>query len=209
MRFMYKFIGIGLLAFLALLIIPVSSATQSDDPSMYGMATVSLKDESGNVLIESQVHNEVVDQGTATMMNLAFSNVNHPESHSRDFINGLCVSNAISFSTADTETYLTFNAANTIGDPFLPCKVINNFILTDTSASTGVKDFAAGTAFAEGTIITGIGVCALDRFSVTSFLDCNTDAIGTSTALIGVIDIPNIVVPSGTQLDVSYTLNLD
>jgi len=69
---MYKFIGIGLLAFLALIIIPVSSATQSDDPSMYGMATIALKDKSGNILFENQVHNEVVDQGTAFMLNATF-----------------------------------------------------------------------------------------------------------------------------------------
>jgi len=202
---MYKFIGIGLLAFLALLIIPVSSATQSDDPSMYGTATISLKDESGNILFENQVHNEVVDQGTATLMTNTFAGV-FPAGADDGFIDGLCVSNAGSFSIADTETFTTFNTANTIGTPFAPCKDDITFIFTDTSATTGVQSFVAHTAFAPGTIITGIGVCATDNLVV---LGCNDDSIGTSAVLLGVIDIADTAVPLGSRLDVSYTLILD
>jgi len=202
---MYKFIGIGLLAFLALLIIPVSSATQSDDPSMYGTATIALKDESGNILFENQVHNVVVNQGTATMMTNAF-NVFIPGGGGGQ-VDGLCVSNAGSFSTADTENFTTFNTANTIDNPFVPCKDEITFILTDTSASTGVQSFVANTAFDAGTTITGIGVCATDKF--VGLLGCNVDSIGTAAFLLGVIDIADTAVPVGSQLDVSYTLNLD
>jgi hypothetical protein len=204
--YVYKFVGFGLLSFLALLVIPVSSATQSDDPTMYGMATVSLKDESGNILIETQMHNEVVDTGTATMMANAFEGANPPGS-SYQRATGLCVSNASSFSVADTETYLTFNGNNTIDTPFEPCQQLDTFIFTDTSVSTGVRTFAAGTAFADGTTITGIGVCAVDMYN--SLIDCNTSAIGTSTMLLGVIDIGPMAVPGGKQLDVNYTLTLD
>ena len=208
---MYKFVGFGLLGFLALLIIPVSSATQSDDPSMYGMATLSLIDESGNILIENQMHNEVVDQGTATMMRLSIPQVfNIPGLEGNLPIDGLCVSNAISFSEADSETRITFNGNNTIDTPFEPCLKDIEFIFTDTSASTGVKTFAAGTAFADGTTITGIGVCRVaNEFGSGVPLECNTDSIGTTGWLLGVIDIPDTVVPGGTQLEVTYTLNLD
>ena len=209
---MYKFIGIGLLAFLALLIIPVSSVTQSDDPSMYGMVTIALKDKSGNILFENQIHNEVVDQGTASMMVSTFG-VNIPGGTNLQFgnrlVDGLCVSNAGSFSIADTETFTTFNTANTIDNPFVPCLDNITFIFTDTSATTGVQSFVADTAFAGGTIITGIGVCPTDPFDTFGLLGCNTNSIGTSTVLLGVIDITDIAVPSGTQLDVTYTLNLD
>ncbi len=210
---MYKFIGIGLLAFLALIIIPVSSESQSDDPSIYGMATVALKDESGNILFENQIHNEVVNQGTASMMRTTFENVAIPGSGFLGFgnnrIDGLCVSNAGSFSIADTENFTTFNAANTIDNPFVPCLDNITFIFTDTSATTGVQSFVADTAFAGGTTITGIGVCTTDPFDTFQLLGCNTSSIGTSTVLLGVIDITDIAVPSGAQLDVTYTLNLD
>jgi len=210
---MYKFIGIGLLAFLALLIIPVSSATQSDDPSMYGTATVALKDESGNILFENQVHNEVVNQGTATMMVNAFRGVSISGAGG-GLVDGMCVSNASPmFSIADSENFTTFNSANTIDRPFAPCNANITFIFTDTSASTGVQSFVANTAFEPGTIITGIGVCAVDRFETSGnpsgLLGCNTDSIGTSTMLLGVIDIADTAVPFGSQLDVTYTLNLD
>jgi len=206
---MYKFIGIGLLAFLALLIIPVSSATQSDDPSMYGMVTVALKDESGNILFENQVHNEVTNQGTGHMMVSALNGVDFPlaEGLFGGRVDGMCVSNAGSFSIDNTENHTTFNAANTIGIPYLPCKDNLTFIFTDTSATTGVQSFVADTAFAPGTIITGIGVCVIDKFA--GFLGCNTNAIGTAAVLLGVIDIADTAVPLGSQIDVSYTLNLD
>ena len=208
---MYKFIGIGLLAFLALLIIPVSSATQSDDPSMYGTATIALKDKSGNILFENQIHNEVVNQGTASMMVTTFENLAIPGAgflgSGQNFVDGLCVSNAVSFSIADTENFTTFNAANTIDIPFAPCNDNITFILTDTSASTGVQSFVAHTAFAPGTIITGIGVCGVDPF--IGLIGCNDDSIGTSAVLLGVIDIADTAVPLGSRLDVSYTLILD
>jgi hypothetical protein len=204
---MYKFIGFGLLGFLALLIIPVSSSTQSDDPSMYGMATVSIKDESGNVLIENQMHNEVVDQGTAYMLDHAFKGGTNPDSPDGPGVNGLCVSNAISFSTADSETIATFNTANTIGNPFTNCHEILSFNpATQTFISTS-STFSAGTAFADSTTITGIGVCSVPGGSGSS-LDCST--VGSiNHILFSVIDIPDTTVGSGSQLDVTYTLNLD
>ena len=208
---MYKFVGFGLLGFLALLIIPVSSSTQSDDPSMYGMAHVSLVDESGNVLIENQMHNEVVDQGTGVMMSLAISPAYRdiPGTAENTLIDGLCVSNAISFSTADTEDNTSFNSANTIDSPFEPCLDNIDFILTDTSASSGVKTFAAGTAFADGTTITGVGVCDVLSGGDEGLIDCNIGEIGATGWLLAVVDIPDTVVPGGTQLEVTYSLNLD
>jgi len=204
----YKFVGFGLLGFLALLIIPVSSSTQSDDPSMYGMATVSLKDESGNILLENQMHNEVVDQGTGAMMAKTFSTLVLPGiSFGSPHASGLCVSNAISFSIADSENHTTFNAANTIDNPYEPCRQINPFVLTDTSASTGNQIFKPGTAFAAGTTITGVGVCSVEDSD--GLVDCAINSIGTAPVLLGVIDIPDTAVPDGTQLEVTYTLNLD
>jgi len=205
----YKFVGFGLLGFLALLIIPVSSATQSDDPSMYGMATLSLIDESGNVLIENQMHNEVVDQGTAFMLNQTFNGGTWDSEVDSDIsVNGMCVSNANPFSEADSETATTFNNDNNIGVGFTNCNKITNWsTLTPTSIST-TSSFLAGTAFADSTTITGIGVCGLPG-TAGPFLDCETGAGSGTIVLFSVIDIPNTTVSSGNQLDVTYTFNLD
>jgi len=205
---MYKFIGIGLLAFLALLIIPVSSATQSDDPSMYGTATIALKDESGNILFENQIHNEVVDQGTAFILNNTFLGGTWP-SNLGGRVNGLCVSDASSFSIADSETPTTFNSANNIDNPYDNCNAVNDWIeASATSINTGTQAFVADTAFVAGTTITGIGVCGITQ-SVSPTLDCEVGS-GTGTqVLMSVIDIVDTPVPGGQQLDVTYTFNLD
>ena len=202
---MYKFVGFGLLGFLALLIIPVSSATQSDDPSMYGMATVSLKDESGNILIENQMHNEVVDQGTAFMLNQTFNGGTFTGFGNR--ADGLCVSNAMPFTVDDSETPTTFNADNTIDTPFTNCNRIGESWDTLTLTSISVSSiFLPGTAFADGTTITGIGVCAVP-FNNPPFLDCNTSV--NDAVLFSLVDIPDTPVGSGSQLEVRYTFNLD
>jgi len=203
----YKFVGFGLLGFLALLIIPVSSSTPSDDPSMYGMATVSLKDESGKILFENQVHNEVVDQGTAFILNVTFSGGTWT---GPDFprVNALCVSSADPFSTAESETPTTFNSDNNIGGGFTNCNTISDWNeISPTSMDTGVQSYVAGTAFAAGTTVTGIGVCAVPN-SGGSFLDCNESG-SSSVVLLSVIDIPNTTVESSSQLDITYTFNLD
>ena len=207
---MYKFIGIGLLAFLALLIIPVSSATQSDDPSMYGMATIALKDESGNILFENQIHNEVVDQGTAFMLNATFRGGTWPGTFVGNVpnpgVNALCVSDAGSFSTAESETPATFNSANSITG-FTNCNRGFTWNVSPTSINTGVQVFAAGTAFVDGTTITGIGLCGVAAGG-GSVQDCNEGG-GSTVVLFSVIDITDTPVPGGQQLDVTYTFNLD
>jgi len=201
----YKFVGFGLLGFLALLIIPVSSSTPSDDQSMYGMATLSLKDESGNVLIENQMHNEVVDQGTAYMLNQTFNGGTWSTGGARG-VNALCVSDATSFSIADSETPTTFNTANTIGNPFTNCNKITSWSIETRTSITTSSSFVANTAFADSTTITGIGLCGVPS-GAGPFLDCQES--GSTTVLFSVIDIPNTTIGSGSQLDVTYTFNLD
>ena len=204
---MYKFVGFGLLAFLALLIIPVSSATQSDDPSMYGMATVSLKDESGNILIENQIHNEVVDQGTSFMLSESFKGGTFPVPG--DEVNGLCVSNASSFSIDNSETPATFNGNNTIGEPFLNCHTIASWSSQTATSITTSSSFLANSAFADNTTITGIGLCGVPS-SGGPFLDCTQSGEEETIVLFSVIEIPGgIVIGPGDQLDVTYTFNLD
>ena len=210
---MYKLIGIGLLCLVALIVIPVSSETQSDDPSMYGITTVALKDDSGNILFENEVHNEVVDEGTAFMLANTFQHGFFDFDLQSQHVDALCVSDADPFSTLDTETHLTFNADNTISGPFKNCIGQIDFQLTNTSASTGTQNFSPPTHFLSGTTITGIGVCrsgdpGAGNPSALS-LDCGLQPIGVSAVLIGVVDIPDTTVFVDSTLSVTYTMNLD
>lgn len=210
---MYKLIGIGLLCLVALIVIPVSSETQSDDPKMYGITTVALKDDSGNILFENEVHNEVVDEGTAFMLANTFQHGFFDFDLSSQHVDALCVSDAVPFSTLDTQTHLTFNADNTISDPSKNCIGQIDFQLTSTSASTGTQNFSPPTHFPSGTTITGIGVCRSGDPNAGNpsalSLDCGLQPIGVSAVLIGVVDIPDTTVFADSTLSVSYTMNLD
>lgn len=61
---MLKFLGYGLIFLAVLMVVPVTISVQSDLPKMYGIATVVLKDSTGNILFENVIHNQVVDTGT-------------------------------------------------------------------------------------------------------------------------------------------------
>ena len=63
---MLKLLGFGLIFLAFIMILPTNNSnTQSDLPKMYGIATIVLKDSTGNILFENVIHNQVVDTGTA------------------------------------------------------------------------------------------------------------------------------------------------
>jgi len=202
---MYKFIGIGLLPLLVLIVIPFSSGNQSDDLGMYGMLTVSHKDKSGNVLSETQIHNELVDDGTRTILERTFRNAGTFSTASAESV---CVTDEVAFAVDEAETATSFNLGGTTGFPYTPCVGVN-WTVNANSATSGVINFTADTAYQNGTTITGVGICASVNGAPFNNFDCETSSIGTSAFLLGVIDIVDVTPGEGDQIDVTYTVNLD
>jgi len=206
---MYKFIGIGLLPLLAIIVIPFSSANQSDDLGMYGIVTVTHKDQSGNILSETQLHNEIVDEGTTQVLDRVF-----PSSGSIfgfDARKGICLTNEVAFAVDEQETATTFNSGSTINPVSFDRCIGIDFTASANSASSGVVSFFAGTHFLADDTITGIGICGVGSSSGLPFtgIDCGTSSIGTAGYLLGVIDIGDVAPTTGDQIDVTYTVNLD
>lgn len=204
---MYKFIGIGLLSLLVMIVIPISSADQPDDLGTYGMITVTHKDQSGNIVSESQIHNELVDQGTAHMLRTTFSSSGGSFG---DVRKAICLTNEVGFAVDDGETFTSFNTGSTIDTGSFSRCIRLNFVAGANSITSGVVSFFAGTQFQGGTTITGIGICGAGSSSGTgTSIDCATSSIGTAAVLLGVVNINDVTPGAGDQIDVTYTVNLD
>jgi len=206
---MYKFIGIGLLSLLVMIVIPISSADQPDDLGTYGMITVTHKDQSGNIVSESQIHNELVDSGTKYILERIFRN---PASHiAGGTVEGICLTNEVGFAVDEGETFTTFNSGSTIDTgSFNRCKGFQFFASSSNSVTSGTISFLAGTQFQSGTTITGIGICAINSSTqALDNIDCKTSSIGTAAVLLGVVNINDVTPVGGDQIDVTYTVNLD
>ncbi|MGQ0795786.1 MAG: hypothetical protein ACT4N5_06360 [Nitrosopumilaceae archaeon] len=203
---MLKFLGFGLIFIAFLMIIPVATNVQSDLPKMYGIATVVLRDSTGNILFENVIHNQVVDTGTGYMLDQTFGDgsVDAPDPNQVDSI---CVTDASApaGATDDTATAATFNAENTLTST--NCKGSISFTTTATTAGSGTQTFSAGTHFPAGTVVGGIGVCGNGAQGAGPFADCDTTV--NQAPLLAVVDTTNVTVNTGESVDITYTLTLD
>jgi len=209
---MLKFIGFGLIFLAFIMILPANSNTQSDLPKMYGIATIVLKDSTGNILFENVIHNQVVNTGTAYMLDQTFRDLATTDVSDADQVDTICVTNANppAGATDDNQDADAFNTENTIvGNT---CKggitFVTGVTLGQTTAVSPVQTFlAGGTNFPDGTTIRGIGVCG-DNGALSPFLfpDCSTAA---DAPLLAVFDTTDVLVNTGESVDITYTLTLD
>ena len=113
---MLKFFGFGTIILSIIMLIPIAGYNiQSDLPKMYGIATIVLKDSTGNVLFENVIHNQVVDTGTTYMLDQTFGDGGTDVANA-DQVDTICVTNAAApaGATDDTATAASFNTENTL-----------------------------------------------------------------------------------------------
>lgn len=204
---MLKFLGFGLIFLAFIMILPDSNSnTQSDLPKMYGIATIILKDSTGNILFENVIHNQVVDAGTTYMLDQTFGDGGTDVSDANQ-VDTMCVTDALapSGATDDTETAADFNTEN--GLTGNNCKGNISFTTAATTAGSGTQTFSAATHFPAGTVVGGIGICGNGGNGSGPFPDCDTTA--GQAPLLAVVDTTNVTVNAGESVDITYTLTLD
>jgi len=201
---LYKYVGIGLLALFALIAIPVTTNAETDDPRMYGMAFLSLKDSTGNVLFENTIHNEVLNRGTRYMFDITLEQ-QFPINFNEELVNSICVTNDPSFVVNENENPFSFNSPDTL--TLSRCIANFDFTITSNAADSGSQFFEAGIHIDAGSTITGIGVCQVPFNALpNTALDCDT---AESSVMFAEIDTPDTLVNANEELEVRYILNLD
>ena len=188
------------------MLIPADSDPKPDSSKMYGIATIVVKDSSGNILFENVIHNQVVDAGTTYMLDQTFGDGGTDVSNA-DQVDTVCVTDALTpaGATDDTETAADFNTENTLAST--NCIGDISFTTGAASATTGALTYSAGTHFPAGTTIGGIGVCGNGANGAGPFANCDTTA--NQAPLLAVVDTTDVTVNTGESVDITYTLNLD
>jgi len=208
---MYKVVGFALLGVLVAMIVPAAVYTDGGEGSLsYGFATLVLKDSFGNIILENQVHNAVLDRGTGFMLNQTFKDTDGSVAQSEATqMDGLCVGDQAIVNTADTERIVDWDgdATNFVDDAGdgVNC-IFVTFTVTATTAATPATTFAAGnTNFADDDVVRGIAICQLAG-------DADVDGCTTATTpnvLFAVVDTSDVTVGAGETVDITYTLTLD
>ena len=204
---MFRFLGSSIIILAAVMMIPITGYNiQSDLPKMYGIATIVLKDSTGNVLFENVIHNQVVDTGTTYMLDQTFGDGGTDVADANQ-VDTICVTDAAApaGATDDTATAASFNTENTLTST--NCKGSISFTTAATTAGSGTQNFAAVTHFPAGTVVGGIGVCGNGSNGAGPFADCDTTA--SQAPLLAVVDTTNVTVNTGESVDITYTLTLD
>jgi len=205
---MYKFLGIGLISLVAILMIPAQDIESIPDTSMYGMAILTVRDSADNILLTNTVHNIVVDTGTARMLGNMFTDAGNiigaAETAQAD---GICLTDAGGFAVVDTIDSTNFSTTGGGGTNGLDngglagasCKTVV-WTLTSTSSTGVTTNFAAGDVnVPDTTTITGFAICDLDG---------GADFCVTTSDLVSVI-ATSVTLNTGETVDITYSLVLD
>jgi len=174
---------------------------QVDQKMFSGFATISLVDADKNVLFEQTIHNNVVDTGEDFVIDQAFRDSGTDAADAAQF-DTICVTDAGTVNTGETETAASFNTAN--GLTSNNCIGAITFTTVAGVASSGAQTFSATTHFPADTTVTGIGVCA-DGAQGTPFNDCDTVA---ATPLLAVVDTSNVTVGASESVDITYSFDI-
>jgi len=189
--------------------IPAQDVESFTNPSMYGIAILTVYDSTGNTLLTNTVHNEVLDVGTGRMLANMFTDGGAiAGAIEADQADGICLTNAAGFDPTganDGMTATTFYSTGGNGDNTLDtlagnsCKAVT-WTMTINAATGSTVNFAAGDVnVPDTTTITGFAICDLgvgpDLCVVSSDI---VSAIATSVTL-----------NTGETVDITYVLNLD
>jgi len=195
----YK-IGIaGLLAILAITIVPFSGETNSTDGKFYGYVTLVAYDENRNEVLSQTIHNRLVDTGETFLLEATFTEGTAPADNTQ--IGAICLIEDSSVDDIETHTAADFDGNNTISAT--NCVVEPAVDLsTQGLAVLGMLQFTGGTHTTSGDTIDGIGICQ-GNGGTTPYALCASAGI-----LFSVIDTSNVILVTDETVDITYTFNM-
>ncbi len=196
----YK-IGItGLLAILAITIVPFGGETNSTDGKFYGFVTLVAYDENRNEVLSQTIHNRLVDTGETFLLENTFREGTADADNTQ--IGAICLIEDTTVDVIETHTAAFFDGNNTIASG-TNCVVDPAVDLsTQGLAVIGMTQFVGGTHQANGDTINGIGICQSNG-GTTPYTNCATAGV-----LFAVIDTSDVTLATSETVDITYTFNM-
>lgn len=193
------------LGIFAIMAFPISAPQSQDGLTMFGAATITLKDTQGNEMFTQTVHNQLFDAGEDFILDNTFTDLSDTADNVQ--IGAICLS-AATPETDEGTTAATFNTNHDSaegGDSTSEnCKTDGTVSKSNQIATIGPLEFTAqddnsGNWFAGGKI-THIGICQA-TFNDADIRDCQT-------TLFAVVDTSDVTLADGETVDITYTFNL-
>ena len=200
----YK-IGIaGLLAILAITIVPFSGETNSTDGKFYGYVTLVAYDENRNEVLSQTIHNRLVDTGEQFLLENTFREGTTAVADAVQ-IGAICIiqDTTMAADIVETHTAAFFDGNNTITAALDNC-ISDAAVLLSTQglAVIGMMQFTGGLNLASGETIHGIGICQSEA-TAQPYENCATEGI-----LFSVIDTSDVTLVTSETVDITYTFNM-
>ena len=190
------------MAIFAVMVIPAQGFSEDGRPIYYGMGTIVLNDAFGNEVFSQTIHNRVVNTGETFIIDQTFQDGTASIAENNS-IASICVSEAVSFATAEADTAGAFDTATTITTG-LECK--EDTTVDDTTQGTAVigpLTFTTSNLDVVGEIITGIGIC---QATVANDNDQATCAI--NGILFATLDTTDVTLNTGETVQITYTFDI-
>ena len=219
---MLKYLGIGLMGVFAMMVIPASLDIQENETAIYGMGHMVLKDAFGNILLESSIHNRVVDDGENFLLQQTFADGTAPVGDVAS-IGMICVTDNTGTTSLDltpSETNFPetlhaadFDASEGYTNITTICKELADGGVT---VSSGVATFAAiefseGTHVGLGEKIALIAICQKNNNNTHSddVTDCGSGGVSNAGILFAIFDnSPDVQLNSGETVDITYSFDI-
>jgi len=206
---MYTLAGIGLMAIIMAMVIPVNFETvQNDEITFYGVADLIVRDGDGNAVFLQSIHNRLVNDGEEFILDQIF-HTGVTEANDDVSIGALCASDDVS-TLGEGSAASAFDTANNINDAATTNCVEATDV--DVSANDGTAvfsvTFTGGVNVDSTEIIDGIGVCNANTTNDNDFVDCAGG--GGVAILFAFVDTSNVALSSvGPEtVDVTYTFDI-
>ncbi len=213
---MFNYLGFGLVGLLFVMLMPAEDAVPSTGTSLYGIATLSVLDSQGNVILTNIVHNEVTDEGTLQMLG-SVADDNNPITGATEAnsVNAICLTDetggpggpggtVTAIDDITSANYVTDNGLDTGGQAGNSCReIVTQMTVTANQLTHTTLNFAAGgTNVPDGTVITGFVLCNVANGGGDVDLCVSTQPLLSAIA-------STVTLNTGETVDITYTLNLD
>lgn len=194
---MLKFVGLAMMGIFAMMVIPASFDAADGEHTLWGAATVTQKDATGNTLFTQTVHNRVVDTGEDFLLESTFKN----GSANADtvLIGSICISDTVN-NVVETNSSSSFDTANGITET--NCIEASGATISASTAQIGPLTFSEPTHISTGGTVDGIGICQANG-GTTPFNNC-----GTAGILFALVDTTDTTLNSGETVDITYTFDI-
>lgn len=191
----------------AIMVLPAEQNTSATGLSLYGMGSLIVNDATGNEVFAQTIHNRVVDQGEAFIIDQVFDDGTASQADNVS-VGAICISNNASFSGADeTLTAATFDTEDSL--TAANCKQETAGAVSDSTPSTAVITPAAFTTSnldAAGETIYGIGICQNESADDNDYANCATGS--TSGILFAAVDTTDVTLQTGETVLITYTFDI-